>query len=183
MGYLHIYTGNGKGKTTCAVGLAIRAMGASHRVAFIQFDKGFDGTNEHYKERHVLRGLPGVDVCPFGLERMMPDGKFRFQNIEADVEQARAALAKAEAVIRAGEHDLVILDELVTCIGTKLLSEQDVMDLVAVYRQVGSPCELVLTGRSAWPALIEVADLVTEMTLVKHYWYEHKVDARPGVDY
>ena len=183
MGYLHIYTGNGKGKTTCAVGLAIRALGAGQRVAFIQFDKGFDGTNEHYNERHVLRGLPGVDVWPFGLERMMPDGRFRFQNIEADIEQALAGLAKAEAVVCAREHDLVILDELVTCVGTKLLSEQDVMGLLGGYRRAESPGELVLTGRGAWPALIEAADLVTEMTLVKHYWYEHKVDARPGVDY
>lgn len=183
MGYLHLYTGNGKGKTTCAVGLAVRALGAGHKVAFVQFDKGYDGTNEHYNERHVLRKFDDVDVYPFGQERMMPDGKFRFQNNESDLSDAQDGLAKAGEVLAGGEHDLVILDELITCVGTKLLPEQDVMNLVARYRELGSPCELVLTGRNAWEALIAGADLVTEMTLVKHYWYEHKVEARPGIDF
>lgn len=182
MGYLHVYTGNGKGKTTCAVGLAVRALGAGLRVAFVQFDKGFDGTNEHYNERHILRKLPNIDLLPFGLERMMPDGKFRFQNEEADLEEARRGLEQARELISAGKHDLVILDELVTCVGTKLVAEADVMSLVELFKSAPA-CELVLTGRGAWPTLIEAADLVTEMTLVKHYWYEHKVEARTGIDY
>ncbi len=182
MSYLHVYTGNGKGKTTCAVGLAIRALGAGMRVAFIQFDKGFDGQNEHYSERFILRKLEGIDVLPYGLERMMPDGKFRFQNIEADFEQARAALEKAREVISAGNHGIVILDEIVTCTGTGLLTKDDLMQLVSHFKGDRS-CELVMTGRSAGDELIEAADLVTEMTLVKHYWYEHKVEARPGIDY
>lgn len=182
MGYLHIYTGNGKGKTTCAVGLAVRALGAGMRVALVQFDKGYDGTNEHYNERHTLRKLDGIDIFPFGLERMMPDGKFRFQNNDEDLAEAQKALEKAAELIKAVEHQVIILDEAVTCIGTKLLSEADVMALVMDFKSAAN-CELIMTGRGAWPTLIEAADLVTEMTLIKHYWYEHKIEARPGIDF
>lgn len=182
MAYLHVYTGNGKGKTTCAVGLAVRALGAGMRVAFLQFDKGFDGENEHYNERHILRKLDGVDVFPFGLERMMPDGKFRFKNIEEDLGEAQMGLKKSNELVQAGEHDVLILDEIVTCIGTKLLNEDDVMGFVSAFK-TNPQCELIMTGRGAWPSLIEAADLVTEMTLIKHYWYEHKLEARPGIDF
>ncbi len=182
MGYLHVYTGNGKGKTTCAVGLAVRALGAGMPVAFVQFDKGYDGTNEHYHERHILRKLDNMDIFPFGLERMMPDGKFRFQNNEQDLVEANKGLQKALELLQTGKHKLIILDEVVTCIGTKLLPETAVMSLVSGFKAV-TECELVLTGRGAWPSLIEAADLVTEMTMIKHYWYEHKVEARPGIDF
>lgn len=182
MGYLHVYTGNGKGKTTCAMGLAVRGLGAGLRIAIVQFDKGFDGTNEHYSERKILRRLKGVDLLPYGLERMMPDGKFRFTNNSGDIDQARAALDHSQKLIEEGRHDIVILDEVVTCVGTKLLLEMDVMNLVLQYKELGK-CELVMTGRGAWASLVEAADLVTEMTLVKHYWYEHKVEAREGIDF
>lgn len=189
MGFLHVYTGNGKGKTTCAVGLAVRAAGAGLNVAFVQFDKGFDGQNEHYNERHILRTLPQVDVFPFGMERMMPDGKFRFQNIDDDFQQATAGLELTRQLITgdgaAGpskSYQMIILDEIVTCIGTKLLTTDQVMDLVSTFKS-GADLELIMTGRSAWPELIEAADLVTEMTLVKHYFYQHQPPPRPGIDY
>src|SRR5690606_22552295 len=114
MGYLHVYTGNGKGKTTCAVGLTIGAAGAGMRVAFCQFDKGFEGRNEHYHERVILRRLPEVGMFFFGLERMMPDGRFRFQNTEGDLEQARLGLDKARELIRSGRPQMVVLDEAIT---------------------------------------------------------------------
>lgn len=182
MGYLHVYTGNGKGKTTCAVGLTVRAAGNDLRVAFVQFDKGFDGLNEHYNERKVLRVIPNVDVFPFGLERMMPDGKFRFENKGEDILSACEARDKARSLITGGEYGMVVLDEIITCVGTRLLRQEDVMDIVAEFRRQDD-VELVMTGRGAWPELIEAADLVTEMTLVKHYWYEHKTEARPGIDF
>ncbi len=182
MGYLHIYTGNGKGKTTCAVGLVIRAIGAGMRVAFCQFDKGFDGNNEHYHERFILRTLPGLDLFFFGMERMMPDGKFRFQNTDDDLAQAQAGLAKVRELLTTPEYDMVVCDELVTCVGTKLLSESDLLNVVSAFR-LQANIELVLTGRGATPALIEASDLVTEMNLVKHYWYDHKVEARKGIEY
>lgn len=181
MGYLHVYTGNGKGKTTCAVGLTIRAAGAGMRVAFCQFDKGFEGRNEHYHERFILRRLPEVEMFFFGLERMMPDGRFRFQNTEGDLEQARLGLDKARELIRSGRHQMVVLDEAITCVGTKLYPEEDLLELVRVFRDEGK-CELVLTGRGATPRLIEAADLVSEITLVKHYFYQG-VEARKGIEY
>lgn len=181
MGYLHVYTGDGKGKTTSAVGLAMRAAGAGLRVAFCQFDKGFEGREEHYHERFVLRRIPEIEMFFFGLERMMPDGKFRFANTDGDLEQARQGLDKARELIRANRHQMIILDEAVTCVGTKLYSEDDLMELVRVFREEGQ-CELVLTGRGASPRLVEAADLVSEVRLVKHYFYQG-VQARKGIEY
>ena len=181
MGYVHVYTGNGKGKTTSAIGLTIRALGNGGQVAFLQFDKGFEGKNEHYHERFILRTLTGLDMFFFGMERMMPDGKFRFANIPEDFEQARAGLAKAEELIRSGKYFMVVCDEALTCVGTKLLAEEDLLGLVKAAREAGD-CELVLTGRGATPAVIEAADLVSEIQLVKHYFYEG-VQARPGIEF
>ena len=85
---LQIYTGDGKGKTTACVGLTVRALGAGLRAAFIQFDKGYDGTNEHYAERFILRMLPKLTLTPTGCERMRPDGTFRFTNEPEDYAEA-----------------------------------------------------------------------------------------------
>jgi cob(I)alamin adenosyltransferase len=181
MGYVHVYTGNGKGKTTSAIGLTIRALGNGGQVAFLQFDKGFEGKNEHYHERFILRTLAGLDMFFFGMERMMPDGKFRFANIPDDFDQARAGLAKAQELISSGKYFMVVCDEALTCVGTKLLAEEDILGLVKAARD-GGDCELVLTGRGCFPALVEAADLVSEIQLVKHYFYEG-VQARPGIEF
>jgi cob(I)alamin adenosyltransferase len=181
VGYLHLYTGDGKGKTTCAIGLAVRAAGAGKPVAFLQFDKGFDGRNEHYHERAVLRTLPQVELFFFGMERIMPDGKFRFSNVAEDYEQARAGLEKAKELVRSGQHFLIVCDEAITCVSTKLYCEDDLMSLVGTFREHRA-CDLVLTGRGAFPALIEAADLVTEMTLIKHYFY-NGVESREGIEF
>lgn len=181
LGYVHVYTGNGKGKTTCSIGLTIRALGAGRRVAFLQFDKGFEGRNEHYHERFILRKLEGLDLRFFGMERMMPDGKFRFANIPEDFGQARAGLEEAKRLIRDGGHFMVVCDEAVTCVATKLITEDELLDLVRVAREAGE-CELVLTGRGASDRLVAAADLVSEVRLVKHYFYEG-VQAREGIEY
>ncbi|MBX7243947.1 MAG: cob(I)yrinic acid a,c-diamide adenosyltransferase [Candidatus Sumerlaeaceae bacterium] len=181
MGYLHVYTGNGKGKTTCCVGLAVRAAGAGERVAFLQFDKGFEGKNEHYHERSILRSLPNVDLHFFGMERMMPDGKFRFANVPEDFEQAKAGLEEAKRIIREGKHFLVVCDEAITCVQTKLYTEDDLMGLVRDFR-ANPTCDLVLSGRGALPGLIEAADLVSDVTLIKHYFYQG-VEARKGIEF
>ncbi|MCX7018902.1 MAG: cob(I)yrinic acid a,c-diamide adenosyltransferase [Candidatus Sumerlaeota bacterium] len=181
MGCLHVYTGNGKGKTTAAVGLAVRAAGAGRRVAFCQFDKGFEGGCEHYNERASLRALPLIDLFVFGVERLMPDGKYRFNNLPDDFAQARAGLEKAKELVRGGGYFLVVCDEAVACVMTKLYTEDDLLELARVFRAEGK-CDLVLTGRGASPRLIEAADLVTDMTLVKHYFYTG-VAAREGIEY
>lgn len=181
MGFLHVYTGNGKGKTTAAVGLSIRAAGAGQRVAFIQFDKGFDGQNEHYSERTILRTIPLIDLFPFGLERLMPDGRFRFANDEGDFKQARLALEKTIEVLRSERYFLVVCDEAVTSVATGLVTREQLLDVVKEFRMHAS-CDLVLTGRGAFPELIEVADLVSDVQLVKHYFYQG-VPARRGIEY
>ena len=90
---LHIYFGYGKGKTTSAVGLALRMLGAGNKVIIIQFDKGYDEKNEHYSERNILRELKElgykIELYPTGCERMNPDGTFRFKNIQMDFDEAQ----------------------------------------------------------------------------------------------
>lgn len=180
MAYLHIYTGDGKGKTSAAIGLIVRAAGAGRCAAYLQFDKGFD-TDEHYSERRILRQLPGVSVQCFGAERMMPDGKFRFKNEPRDFDQAQKGLAAARELVADPSLFSIVLDEIVTSIRTKLLKEDDVLALVSLWRQ--SPqAELIMTGRNATPRLIEAADLVTECREVKHY-FRQGVEPRFGIDY
>jgi cob(I)alamin adenosyltransferase len=179
-GMVHVYTGDGKGKTTCAVGLAARASGAGLRALVLQFDKGFS-KGDHYSERTSLRALPGVEVIGTGAERMMPNGRFRFRNIGEDLSEARRGLELAQEAIRGDEWDLIILDELVTCVQTSLLGEEDV-DLLLDLHHMGSRAELILTGRGAWSGLIEKADLVTELKMVKHY-FEKGIRLRRGIDH
>jgi cob(I)alamin adenosyltransferase len=181
VGFVHVYTGNGKGKTTCAVGLTVRACGAGKRVAFVQFDKGFEGRNEHYHERSVLRQLPGVDLFFYGMERIMPDGSFRFGNGPEDPEQARLALEKAKELVRSRAYFMVVCDEAVTCVATQLYGEDDLLDLVRVARE-NPDGELVLTGRGGFPRLVDAVDLVSEIQLVKHYFYGG-AKARAGIEY
>ena len=180
---LHIYTGDGKGKTTSCVGLAVRACATGLRVAFIQFDKGFDGSNEHYAERRILRMLPGVTVLPSGCERMRPDGSFRFSNEAEDFAEAARGMELAwKATLTPGAYDLVILDEAVTAAGlTGLVRESDLLELIKKWRNSGT-CELVLSGRGLTPAMSEAADLISEIKKVKHY-FDAGAPAKPGIEY
>jgi len=178
---LHIYHGYGKGKTTAALGLALRALGAGQKVAIVQFDKGADPGHEHYSERKFLQDLPGLGLYPFGLERVLGPQTFRFKNDEGDFEQARAALQKSRELIASGEWFLVILDELLAAVMSGLLAEKDVMDLLDLYDS-NRRCELVLTGHKVWPALVERADLVTEMRKEKHY-FDRQEPPKEGVEY
>jgi len=179
--HLHIYYGNGKGKTTSAVGLAVRALGAGKKVAFVQFDKGYDGTNEHYSERKILRSLPHLQLFPFGKERVLGPNAFRFKNEPGDLEEAQKALTKARELLAQGGVDLLILDEILAAVMTKLLTREDVMGLVDLYNQ-GRRCELVLTGHQVWPELVEKADLVTEMRKEKHY-FDLKAPSKEGIEF
>jgi cob(I)alamin adenosyltransferase len=178
---LHLYYGFGKGKTTCCMGLALRALGAGHRVALVQFDKGYDGENEHYAERRILRTLDGIDLVPTGCERMLDDGSFRFGVEQRDIAEAQRGLQEAQKLIREGRHHLVVLDEILAAVAYDLLEQTDVMDLISLW-QISKPCELVMSGHKVWEDLLEQADLVTEMRKVKHY-YAKGVPARVGVEF
>ena len=178
---VHVYYGFGKGKTTCCVGLAIRAAGAGKTVAFVQFDKGYDGETEHYSERHILRGIDAIDLHPTGCERMMPDGTFRFGAEEQDIEEARRGLSIAGDLLRDGKQDVLILDEALAAVAYDLLEQQDIIDRLDIYDE-NRQCELVLSGHKVWDELVERVDLITEMRKVKHY-YSKGVPARVGIEF
>jgi len=181
----HIYFGYGKGKTTSAIGLAVRALGAGKKVAIVQFDKGYDGTNEHYAERNVLRRLKELDfyieLYPTGCERMNSDGTFRFKNEEQDFTEAKRGLAIAKDLIVNGIQDLLILDEAIATVSYNLLSREDIEELIDLYKK-NKRYELVMTGHKLWDGLEEKADLITEMRKVKHY-FDNGIPARPGIEF
>ncbi|MFH1047686.1 MAG: cob(I)yrinic acid a,c-diamide adenosyltransferase [Patescibacteria group bacterium] len=177
-GLIQIYTGDGKGKTTAALGLAVRAVGAGKKVAIIYFDKG----GEHYSERKVLaeKFAGEIDFYATGQDRINPDtGRFRFGVEDKDIAEAAWGFGLAQRLIAAAEHDLIILDELNTAVSLGMLPAEPVEDLL---RHKPLQIELVLTGRGAPQSFRDLADLVTEMGLVNHYYY-HGVQAREGFDF
>lgn len=170
-GYVHVYTGNCKGKTSSALGLAFRAMGRGLKTYIGQFMKGqFYG---ELKAAEMCR--PYITIDQFG--------KPGFSHVEDppqkdDVHMARKGLAKAVAAMLSGEYDIVVLDEIITSNFFKLVTTEEILKVISSKPE---GVELVLTGRYAPPKLIEVADLVTEMKEVKHY-YQKKVLARDGIE-
>src|SRR5439155_16978046 len=129
--YLHVYYGGGKGKTTAAIGLAVRAAGAGKRVLFLQFDKGFDKERgEHYAERKVLRAIPEITLFPTGCERIRADGTFRFGVEPADLVESARGLAEAKRAVGSRDFDLVILDETLGALAYGLLDEPQVMQIL-----------------------------------------------------
>ncbi|HWQ99470.1 MAG TPA: cob(I)yrinic acid a,c-diamide adenosyltransferase [Candidatus Methylomirabilis sp.] len=177
-GLIQIFTGNGKGKTTAALGTAIRAAGKRIRVAIVSFDKG--GT--HYSERPVIASkfAGEIDSFPTGLDRIDPKtDTFRFGVTNEDRAEAERGLAIVRDLLSRREHQLVVLDEINSTVSLGMLDEEGVL---AVIRSKPDDVELILTGRDAPASFREMADLVTEMTLVKHYFY-HGVPAREGLDY
>jgi len=170
-GLVHVYTGNGKGKTSAAFGLALRAIGNGFKVFVIQFIKGgFD-----YGELQAVKFLPNLELRAFGrgkfISKMPPDKR--------DVRLAREGFELAKRVIESGDFDIVILDEINVAIHLKLIKLDEVLNLI-----LNKPkhVELVLTGRNAPAEIADVADLVTEMKEVKHP-YASGVQPRKGIEY
>ncbi len=178
---LQLYTGNGKGKTTASVGLIIRALGAGMKAALIQFDKGYDGQNEHYHERHILRKLQGVELFPTGLERMNPDGSFRFGVLEGDLKESARGMKIAKEAIQSGKYDLIVLDEILSARSYHLLKEEDILEILDLYAK-NPKFELVLTGRGLTAELEKRADLITEFKPIKHY-FDRGQAARKGIEF
>ena len=170
-GLVQVYTGDGKGKTTAAVGLAVRAAGHGLRVFFLQFMKG----DPNYGELLALRAIPGIEVVQSGLPTFVKMGA---PGIE-DLRLARGGLALAREILEAGRHDLVVLDEIVCAVAYGLIEEARVLDLFDLRPP---SVELVLTGRYATPALLARADLVSEVREVKHP-FRDGILARRGIDY
>ena len=166
-GLLQVYTGDGKGKTTAALGLALRARGAGLRVFVGQFAKGRDCSELASLERL------GVTVRQFGRPQFIHGPPSA-----ADLAAARGGLEEARAALAGGAFDLVILDEASVAVQCGLFP---VNELLAVLAARAAAVEAVVTGRGAHPKLVEVADLVTEMREVKHY-YRDGVKARKGIE-
>ncbi len=188
-GYTQIYTGNGKGKTTSAIGLAIRALGAGMKVMMIQFMK-----DPVYSEHKILSQLDGMTLKTFGkpffivyddenLEKAKKWERkivvFKKGNPPKDyVELIHNGLQVAKKAVYNGEYDLVILDEINVVLYYELASVEEVEDIL---KSKKDNVEVVLTGRYANEKLIKLADLVTEMKEIKHY-YQQGVMSRKGIE-
>jgi cob(I)alamin adenosyltransferase len=170
-GCVQVYTGNCKGKTTAALGLAFRAVGRGLKVIMIQFMKGGGPYGEHLA---AARLAPDLTIIPTGRKGWVN----RDNPAQADIDLAASALAMAKEKLLSGEYDLVILDEINGAAGFGLIKVDEILELISIRPQ---QVELVLTGRNADPRVIEAADLVTEMVEVKHY-YKAGVPARLGIE-
>jgi cob(I)alamin adenosyltransferase len=166
---IQLYTGNGKGKTTAAIGMAIRSAGAGNKVFFAQFVKG-----RHYSELNVLKNIPSIVVKQYGL------GCFIVQKpTESDIQAARKGLQEVKAVIQSGSYGLIILDEACIALYYNLFTLEAFLDVITLLKPQN---ELIITGRYAPGELISRADLVTEMKEIKHY-YTKGTEARKGIEY
>lgn len=171
-GYFQIYTGNGKGKTTAALGIALRAMGHDFRTYIGQFMKG-----QIYGEITACRAIiPGhVTIEQYGKDTFMHVGN---EPGDDDIRMAREGLGKAEKAMISGSYDIVVFDEILTAHHFHLLTLEEMTEAIGL-RPEG--VEVIFTGRYAPRALIEIADLVTEMKEVKHY-YQKGIEARKGIE-
>lgn len=171
-GLLQIYTGDGKGKTTAALGLAFRAVGRGAKVRFFQFMKPPDSSGEHFSSVKLARDL---EISPLGKKGWV----FNRQPSREDIALAYQGLEEAKEALNSGHYDLVVMDELVVTIMLGLIKLGDVTEML---NNRPPEVELVITGRGAQPELLALADLVTEMKLIKHP-FEKGIKARQGIEY
>jgi cob(I)alamin adenosyltransferase len=168
-GYVHVYTGEGKGKTTAAFGLALRTAGAGYRVFIAQFVKGMK-----YSELDAIKRFPDLITL-----RQYGRGCFiHHVPKDKDVQLARSGLEEVRKIIQSGNYRLVILDEANIAIYFNLFSVENLLEIIQTRPE---NVELVITGRYAHPKILDKADLVTEMREVKHY-YAQGVTARIGIE-
>ena len=167
---IQIYTGNGKGKTTAALGLIIRALGNGKKVCLIQFMK----KNFVYGEIKFLEKQNNIDVFQFGTDQLIdpnnPD--------EIDFKEAKRGYQKTREILNSGKYDLIVIDEINVAVEWKLLPPEKQLELM----DIKTDAEVVMTGRYASPEVIKKANLVTEMLEIKHY-YSEGIQARKGVEF
>ncbi len=170
-GLVQVYTGNGKGKTTAALGLAFRAVGRKLRVCMIQFVKGNELCGEHFSATLLAPYLTIIQSGHTGwIGRKTPGPEA--------IACARRAFEMAQEAVTGKEYDLVILDEINTAVSYALIAVEELVQLI---KDKDEHVELVLTGRNAAPGILEAADLVTEMREIKHY-FKAGVPARIGIE-
>lgn len=169
-GFIHVYTGNGKGKTTAAIGLGVRATGEGLKVYMIQFMKG-----RRYSEIDALDHIQNFTVVQFGRDEFVSK-----ENPEQiDIDLARKGFEQAKKIINKGEHDVVILDEINVAVDYNLIPLNDVLQLL---EEKPKKVELILTGRYASPEVVKQADIVSEILEIKHP-YQNGIESRKGIDW
>jgi cob(I)alamin adenosyltransferase len=169
-GYIHVYTGNGKGKTTSAIGLGIRVTGAGLKVHLLQFMKG-----RRYSELNTLDKIKNFTYSQHGRDEFVNKKKPE----KIDIDMAQEGFKYAKKLIKSNKYDLIILDEINVAVDFNLIDIEDVLKLI-----MGKPekLELVLTGRYVNPKIIKTAEYVTEMLEIMHP-YQKGVQARKGFDF
>lgn len=168
-GYIHVYTGNGKGKTTASFGLALRAAGAGLKVYIAQFVKGME-----YSELKSIRRFNNLIT----LKKYGRSCFIKRDPEQEDIDLAQSGLEEIKEIVASRKYDVVILDEVTIAISYSLIDEDE---LIKLMDDKPEELELVITGRYASPNIIEMADLVTEMREIKHY-YTKGVKARVGIE-
>jgi cob(I)alamin adenosyltransferase len=172
LGKVRVFTGEGKGKTTSAVGLAVLAVARGFKVLMIQFLKASDTTGEHI----ALRSLaPKIIIKPMGRKGFI----FRRGCEPMDIAMAKHALDEARSTMGNGNYDIIVLDEVNVAVHLGLIKVQDVLNLI---NSKPDNVELVLTGRYAHPEIIDRADVVFQMKKIKHH-FDRGVKAQKGIDY
>lgn len=166
---IHVYTGAGKGKTTAALGLALRAAGAGKKIYICQFVKG-----REYCEQKSLKKFGNIKCEHFGRKCFIKSVPTR-----ADIELAKKGLKRIKQALARDKFDVIILDEINIAVHFGLITADEVAKVIKSAKQ---GTELVLTGRNARPQLLRLADLVTEMKEVKHY-YNKGIKARRGIEF
>ncbi|MBU1195420.1 MAG: cob(I)yrinic acid a,c-diamide adenosyltransferase [Proteobacteria bacterium] len=167
-GYIQVYTGNGKGKTTASIGLAVRAAGAGLNVYIVQFLKNGD-----YSEIKALSQFKNISIEQYGLGRFV-----KGKPSKEDITAGQAGYLRLCELLKAGKHDVVIAEEANVALMCGLFSEEEMLTLMEMKPD---HVELIITGRGATQKIIDRADLVTEMKEIKHY-YTQGIKARPGIE-
>lgn len=168
-GYIQVYTGDGKGKTTASLGVALRILGAEGRVYYAQFIKGKILSSEF----EILDKFNSFTYKSFGKGRFI-----KGKPSKEDIESAKSGLIECGKALASGEYDLVVMDELNGALKCGLIAVDQVIEIINLRN---SQTELIITGRNAPAEIINIADLVTEMHPVKHY-FKNGVSARTGIE-
>ncbi len=170
-GFVQVYFGRGKGKTTAAIGQGVRAIGHGFKVFMIQFMKG----NYKYGEIEAIKVISNFDLKQFGSPELISEpGEF-------DINEGNKALEFSKEIIMSDEYDIVILDEVGVAISMNVITVEPVLELI---KSKPEKVELILTGGPKMhPKIKEIADLVTEMKMIKHYYSSKGITARYGIEY
>lgn len=175
-GYIQIYTGNGKGKTTASLGLAMRALGRKWKVLIVMFTKGGDNYGELKSFKNLSDEISNnLTIVQAGLDRIV----YAHNKSEDDEKEIKQGWEITKKAISNDEYQLIVLDEINIAIDLKIL---DIDEVIEVLKNKPKDMEIVLTGRNAHKKAIEIAHLVSEIKPVKHYW-DTGVVARKGIEY